>query len=207
MPNFSIDAFLKLLEDALRRELPVADGMRQVIELCERAQPHPDWAKLRALDIDADLRHLERWLHGVLAREPPAPSITGLWFGMFNPIESDQPTADLYVAGNPYDPNDPDWVCNLKWWPKGRYAGSQVMDRIYRVAYDPPKGGLGNDAEYPLCLAYGILTVGDLARRMGSALLLGGAHERTLTVGFDSGDRFLLGTVRAAGFRLQFETA
>ena len=81
------------------------------------------------------------------------------------------------------------------------------MDRIYRVAHDPSKDHLGNDAEYPLCLAYGILAVTGLARRVEPPVLLGKAHERALTVGFDSGDRFLLGTVRAASFQLQFETA
>jgi hypothetical protein len=181
MPKLSIDALLELLKDALGRALPVADGMKQVIALCERAQPHPDWGKLRKLDVDADLCHLEQWLQGVLERESPAPSITGLWFGVFNPIKEGQATADLYVAGNPYDPNNSDWVCNPKWWPDGRYAESKVMDRIYRVAHDPSEDHLGNDAEYPLCLAYGILAVTGLARRVEPPVLLGKAHERALT--------------------------
>jgi hypothetical protein len=116
-----------------------------------------------------------------------------------------RPTADLYVTGGPYDPDDLSWT-EGQWWPadlKSR-ARSSVMNSIYRLAYDPGTRGIGNDAECPLCLSYGMLAVAHLARN-ASGLLARGAAERKLVVGFNSGEPYLIGAVRARGFKPRFE--
>ncbi|WAM23338.1 hypothetical protein [Myxococcus sp. NMCA1] len=58
--------------------------------------------------------------------------------------------------------------------------------------------GLGNDAEYPLALAYAALAVRRLAQRMGPSLL-GDAAQRVLLAGFDSGDFLCIGAVQKDG--------
>src|SRR2546423_7261719 len=97
--------FIKVaLADGMR----FADAMASVIGECERRRPHPDWARLRKLEIEADLLHLERWLERLFDIDPPGGDITGLWFGMSNPGR--RPTADLYVRGGAYDAEDLAWT-------------------------------------------------------------------------------------------------
>jgi hypothetical protein len=62
---------------------------------------------------------------------------------------------------------------------------------IYRIAYRP--GGLANDAEYPLCLAYAAFAVRELLNRIDPKLVLDSVGPVGVAVGFDSGDFLLLG--------------
>ncbi|MFP2924753.1 hypothetical protein ACLESO_05955 [Pyxidicoccus sp. 3LG] len=92
---------------------------------------------------------------------------------------------------------DFDWLFKQRWGEDTPHAVSIVLGAIYEIAYGRV-GGLGNDAEYPLCLAYAALAIRHLAQRMGP-VLLGDAVERVLHVGFDSGDFFCIGAVRQSG--------
>ncbi|MFY0562692.1 hypothetical protein ACN28E_02515 [Archangium lansingense] len=196
------DAYRKI-ESLVQSGCSVAEGMAQVIEHCARERPHPDWARLRAQEWEAESSQLKHWLTHVLRTEPPPATITGWWFGLFNPVRDGEPSTDLYVAGNPYDAEDGDWPCGPRWFPEGRYAHSKVLADIHALAYagTNPESGLGNDAEYPLCLAYAALSVRTLAQRLDSKLLLGEAKERFLVVGFDSGDSMVIGRLCADGLR------
>lgn len=177
-----------------RREVPA--GMEELIAWCARHRPHRSWPALRRINWAADVKRLERWLTGVLRDQPPPATIDGLYFGLFNPTSDEgAPSADLYVAGNPYDAEDPDWICDPAWWPAARYAGSKALARLYRVAYADGASGLGNDAEYPLGLGYAVLAVGHLCRTLGETLLSGGAQRRAVATGFDSGDVLQLGAL------------
>jgi hypothetical protein len=60
------------------------------------------------------------------------------------------------------------------------------------------------NAEWPLCLTYGMLAVAHLARK-APGLLARGVAERKLVVGFNSGEPYLIGAVRARGFKPRFE--
>lgn len=163
-------------------------------------------------------------MQGVLSSDPPGASITGLWFGLFNPIRQGVPTADLYVAGSPYDSDNEEGNIPLHWRPASEEAGSPVLHGIYRIAYpdflahgdsteaakeayrEAMKRLLGNDAEYPLCLAYAALAVRWLATQLEPELLLGGATERVLVTGFDSGDYICIGALTESGLRFSSET-
>jgi hypothetical protein len=65
------------------------------------------------------------------------------------------------------------------------------MSAIYRIAYK--KGGLGNDAEYPLCLAYTALAIRELLNTVNPRMVLTAVGTVGVAVGFDSGDFLLLG--------------
>lgn len=199
MPRFDIDSFIHLLYDLLNRGAHPGQGVIEVTSFCSKATPHRDWEKFRNLSIDEDLAQLERWLRNVFTRTPPEPDITGIWFGLFNPIRDDRASADLYVAGNPYDAADPEWPVSPRWWPKGRYSDSVVLDQIYTLAYEHGDSGLQNEAEYPLVLAYTVLAVSHTLRLVGPDLILSGVPRRVIALGFDSGDRFLLGTIENTG--------
>jgi hypothetical protein len=109
-------------------------------------------------------------LDDVLSAEPPNASVTGIYFGLFNPQYDDEgPVADIYVAGGIY--GDDDWLPAVKkhWWPNGRYARSQLLAQLYRIAYESPSS-LGNNAEYPLVLGFGVLAAKHLCLAIKSKL-------------------------------------
>jgi len=198
MTSYNAVELFDEIERVVKSALPVAEGLRRVIQFCERTRPHEDWAALRALDVDADLPRLHEWLQSILRTTPPPAQTTGLWFGLFNPGFGDGGvTADLHVIGAPYSSEDHDWIFRERWGQDTPDAESAVLDAIYQRAYGS-KDGLENDAEYPLCLAYAALAIRHLAQTMGPALLRD-AEQRVLCVGFDSGDSLCIGAIRKEG--------
>ncbi len=178
---------------------PIDESMRRLIDKCSAAVAHPDWAELRQLPFE-DLAPLLAWIERPFRREPPGGDLQGLWFGLFNPVYNRAPVADIYVCGSTRflaDPHDNDWAVGPDWWPEDRYAASEMLAAIYRVAYR--EGGLGNDAEYPLCLAYGALAVRDLLHGIGASVVYEAVGSVGVAVGFDSGDFLLLGRVTGEG--------
>lgn len=184
----------------------IAESMESLIDLCEQARPHSDWDKLRALPY-ADLTTLTGWIQSPFQDEPPVRPLRGLWFGLFNPY-SDGPVADIYLCGSERfipDPDDNLWAVGPDWRPKARYAESEILKEIYRIAYcqggsaAERKGALANGAEYPLCLGYGAFAVRELLTQLDAALILGKSESLGVAVGFDSGDFVLLGMLTDHG--------
>jgi hypothetical protein len=94
-------------------------------------------------------------------------------------------------------PEDNSWAIGPDWWPEARYAHSAVLAKLYKIVYC--KDGLANDAEYPLCLAYGGLAVRELFRAADPTVFLGKSPSLGIAVGFDSGDFVLVGKLNKAG--------
>jgi hypothetical protein len=181
---------------------PVSDAMASFIARCEAAHPHPDWARLASLPY-ANLSPLVKWIQRPFREEPPARPLRGLWFGLFNPCLNGEPLADMYVSGSErFDstPGSNAWAVHPYWWPESREAASVVLAAIYRIAYRD--GGLGNYAEYPLCLGYGAFAVRELLSLVDPAPILGDSDSIGVAVGFDSGDFVLLGELRRSGLAL-----
>ena len=179
-------------------DIPAEESMLRLIEQCAKAADHPDWDEFRQIPFD-ELMGLSSWLDELLRNEPPGVCLRGLWFGIFNPIYRGEPVADMYICGSTNfndDPNDIEWAVEPEWWPANGYAGSEVLATIYRIAHR--EGGLGNDAEYPLCLAFGALAVRDLLRKKATEVfeVVGSVG---VGVGFDSGDFLLVGRVTEDG--------
>lgn len=175
------------------------ESMDRIIAKCAKGHPHDDWEKLAALPYD-DLDDLREWAEKPFREEPPKNKLAGLWFGLFNPVYSGKPVADIYVCGSTrfdVSPGDNSWAVGPDWWPESRYAHSAVLAKLYKIAYR--KDGLANDAEYPLCLAYGGLAVRDLLRDADPSVFLGRSPSLGIAVGFDSGDFVLVGKLTKAG--------
>ena len=194
--------------DEFARRRPIADSMGALIAQCEAAQPHPDWAKLRALPY-ADLLPLIDWIQKPFREEPSPVLLRGLWFGLFNPCPDGRtPVSDIYVCGSERfepDHDDNSWAVSPDWWPEARYASSSVLAEIYRIAYrqgarvGEQKGCLGNDAEYPLCLGYGAFAMREVLTVVKASQILGESDSLGIAVGFDSGDFILLGELTRDG--------
>ncbi len=175
--------------------------MNAVIDACKSLRPHPSWQNLRNLPYD-DLTELREWICRPFLEEPLPASITGLWFGLFNPIYDGEAVADLYVSGSSkFEANESDgeWATETTWWPTNRYSHSAVLAEIFRIAYS--KNGLGNEAEYPLRLAYASLAVKRLLNEVGPSLVAWTNRVIGIAVGFDSGDFILLGQASRHGLR------
>jgi hypothetical protein len=184
-------------EIASRRSL--RESMDRVIAKCSKGHPHHDWEKLRALPYE-DLDDLREWIEKPFRLEPSKKKLKGLWFGLFNPVYERDPVADIYVCGSTrFDPSpvDNSWAVGPDWWPENRYARSSVLARVYKIAYR--KDGLGNNADYPLCLAYGGLSVRELLRACEPSMILGSSGSLGVAVGFDSGDFVLVGEMTRQG--------
>jgi len=190
------------IENLLCVDLSISTGMVSIIEACEPYFPHDDWEKLRLLDYE-NTAGIEGWLRELFQRDPLPPETRGLWFGLFNPFnDHHELTADLYVVGSPVFWEDDmccQWACDPHYVPVGRYARSTVLDAVYRIGYDR-EGGLRDRVEYPLCLAYGALTVKHFFSHAEPHQILGEAEEVGVAVGFDEGDCLVLGNLTHDGF-------
>lgn len=197
MRSYNVGKLFSEIESVVKSKLSVAEGFQRVIQFCAREVPHPDWAPLHALDVDGDASHLREWLETIMHATSPPAEVTGLWFGLFNPIVDGRPTADVRVIGAPYSSEDPDWIFRERWGQGTPRAGSAVLDAVLQIAYGR-EDSLGIDAEYPLCLVYAALAIRQLAQSMGPELLRD-AEQRVLNVGFDSGDFICIGALRHEG--------
>ncbi len=192
----SIHRFI-VKEIASKRSL--RESMDRVIAKCAKARPHGDCEKFAALPYE-NLDGLREWIERPFREEPSKKKLAGLWFGLFNPVYSRKPVADIYVCGSTrFDPSpeDDSWAVDADWWPEDRYAHSVILAKLYKIAHR--KGGLANDAEYPLCLAFGGLAVRELLRAGDPSVFLGKSPSLGVAVGFDSGDFVLVGKLTKAG--------
>jgi len=199
---------LKRIRQLVRKPTAVRAGMLDLLRLCAKAVPSPVWSRFRKLDFERDQQSLSTWLRKLLKSEPPPTSITGLCFGLFNPILKDgKPTSCLYLAGSERFERrlkNPDWACDPEYFPEGRYSSSKVLTKIYRDAnaaiYSDANvpAEVGAQAELALCLGYSCLVVADWCRGPLRPALFGDAPLRGVAVGFDSGDLVLIDVLRSA---------
>lgn len=193
-------AFFELLEKQVHSDVSIQTGIENIISFCSSENSHDDWNKLGSFDYQ-ETEELDIGIRELFKNDPPADTTAGLWFGIFNPVdENDQTVADFYVSGSDRfdpDPEDNSWAVGPDWWPENRYANSRILSAIYRIAYS--EGGLGNDAEYPLCLAYTCLVVRDLLNHNSDLICRCSKQHMGVAAGFDSGDFLLLGKLTRQG--------
>jgi hypothetical protein len=203
------------VEKVVKSGCTVPEGMSTIVEICAAGRPHADWGRFAKLDFTADLEHLRSWLMDVFS-DPPGEDDDGVWFGLFNPTYDREAAADMHVYASPYDAESSgEWASEVSWSPSDDCSRSRVLKRIFDIAYagegfsfgaenpaEDSEEPLGNDAEYPLCLAYAALAVRYLATELHPLLFLANAVRRLLFVGFDSGDYICIGALTEGG--LQF---
>lgn len=187
----------------------VGDGVRSVIDICERESAHPDWAALRAIDWTADAEALRVWFDRVLAAEPPEAPLRGLYFALCQPMmDSGGVTTDMQCVGTAeYDANDRslEWLFSRHYFPEA-YAESAALHQLYGIAYgtyspvEQVDGVLGNDAEWPVGLAYAVLAARMIleCRSVSESPATAGAVG--VAAGWGGGDMVLIGELTEVGF-------
>jgi hypothetical protein len=190
------DAMRTVVELA-RRGSDASVLMTTAIGLCRNISAAAVWEQIAAIDWDADREHCRRWILALLDVETPGPSITGLWFGIFNPVRDGHIGSDFYVMGSSSYPSD-DWMLESAWTPARRYAHSPAQAEIYRLAAQGGADALAV-ADYILTFAHAASRVNDFVGHLDRALMLGGAAARGVAVGHDSGDAVFLGELTSTG--------
>jgi hypothetical protein len=196
-------AIFAKIQELVASDRAVGACMGEIVTICSRDVPHADWPRLSALDYDRDVASLTSWVAGVFERQPAPFPIQGLWIGLCNPSENGKVWADMYVgsvAQYAADDEELSWLWKGKrHYPEDAYAHSASLRSIYQIGYDGG-GGLGNNAEWPLCLAFGAFAVRSLLRGKTTRLVASIAPRIGVAVGFDSGDMLKVGELTNKGF-------
>lgn len=194
--DFDVDEFSALLNRLIRERVPIRTGMDAVIEQGSRSLPHKDWDRIRAVAWEKEVALIAAWLIVTLVKEPAPFPIRGLWFGICNVTYGDDPMSmDLFLgAMAQWDPADQDcqWVHGKqRHFPANGYLRSKVLAEVYAIANED--GGLGNDAEYPVCLAFAALAVMNMTQKVWMGRVLDIKVPVGIAVGFDGGDVMRVG--------------
>lgn len=94
--------FFDLVFAAIERSVLESDpelAIGSVLDVCEAAQPHPDWAVLRRLPFATEIGGpLSATVANAFATDPPSHQQLYLWFGMYDDVDDPQQVA-MYVSG------------------------------------------------------------------------------------------------------------
>jgi hypothetical protein len=168
----------------LMLEMSASEFMNAAINLGERQTNATGWDAFRDLSYETELEKGSSFFLEVVDREPPAKPLTGFGVEIAYPSHDGETTADLWLTGgSEYRPNDETWLDVQEYSPRDNAARSDVLATIYRLAYTP--GGLGNAADYTLCLAWAAYLSRVCARRY---LRISRRETVGLRVGFGGGD-------------------
>ncbi len=171
-----------------------------MISRCAAEVDDPAWEAISTIDFEAAWQRDERWFDDLVTDEPPDPAVTGIWFGIFNPVYVDDlVVSDFYAAGSTHFGSDPEWMCQLDWWPDRRYAHSEAQEKIYRLG-SQGSAEAGHLADYVVTFSHAALTVRRLVERPAAINALARDSGLAIAVGHDSGDGVLLGTLTTKGF-------
>jgi hypothetical protein len=207
--GLDVSTIFAKIEELSASDRSVSACMIEIINICSRNVPHSDWSRLSALDYDGDVATLASWISGVFERKPAPFSIQGLWFGLCNLGNAEKEWADMYVgAVSQYEPDDEElnWLrAERRHYPEDAYANSVSLRSICEIGYGRTDG-LGNSAEWPLCLAFGAFSVRTLLRVQTTRLVASTAPRVGVAVGFDGGDMLKLGELTDNGFEMTFKT-
>lgn len=180
--------------ELLSKDIGPTEFMAAAIDLGKRLTKAEGWDAFRDLPFENELSERSSFFLDVVTREPPTAPLVGFYAGISYPSRRGETVADLHLMGSDtYHPNEEEWFAFVNYTPKDSFAHSKILASIYRMAYVP--GGLGNAADFTLCLAWGTY----LARACARHYL---AEVRSdfigVRAGFDSGDWIDLGWVRPA---------
>lgn len=177
--------------ELLRQDLGPDEFMSAAIDLGASQTGPAGWDAFRALAYEEELEKRSSFFVDVISRNPPGAPLAGLYGEIAYPSRGGKTVADVDVTGSDtYEPDDEEWFGSITYTPRDSLAGSEVLAKIYEMAYLP--GGLGNAADYTLCLAWGAYLSRACARRF---VLETGSDRIGLRVGFSGGDWIELGWV------------
>jgi hypothetical protein len=187
------------LVTALREGANAPSLYSQTLSLCREFVSSEDWDQFESVGISGESRRLRSWINRIFTLEPPPSSIDAILFGISDGYSGGVLLTDLELSGWSGFP-EPDAVLNRSWWPASGRAESECFAQIARLT--PVLGEeVRRVASYLLPLAVALGSVKDALDGVSYDLVLGGAPERGIAVGFVEGDMLLLGVISNEGLR------
>lgn len=187
-----IDAkLLKRIETICSESMTPEVGFFELLKICKEKFPAARWETFEDLKIKPDLDKLIDWIVGLLKTELPTRILKGIWFGLFQSNVEGIEMWELYVGGTEISPKqDCDWMSKISkgWWPRQRYANSNVLIEISKKLANL-KVEERQYAEYLLVLGYSGLVVRQIIQKTNFVDLLStGSNQLSIHIGFDEGD-------------------
>ena len=193
---------LPMIERVAKSATSITEGMHSLLEYFKDQIEDKQYSDLRGLAWESDCEQLQTYFVEVLRKEPPSKTVDGLYFGLYNPIDSQgQVSCDIGVFGVSgifeQSASDEEEDGEVYLAEEGEVLSS-ILAEIYRRSRG--RRALSAELANGLSLAYAALVALRICREDPAALLSGGARERAVVVGFDEGDCLFLGTVGPKGF-------
>lgn len=178
------------LSEAFDGVVAIAKGAKNVDAgmsdlLAYLAEGAGDFLKVvQSADVAADVETIRRQLITLVQSEPPPDDVDVLYFGLFDAVDQDGNEAiRYYVAGvHGYNSDDPETLCDPKWWPAERYLESETLCAVKAAELSAARG---NEDARELIAYAGQLGVALLVSKFAS---IGVFSLNRCVVGFDSGD-------------------
>ena len=180
-----------------------------MIDLCEHAMPHDDWASIRRIDFSAGLPKLKSWCQRTLSDDPPKEPIRGMYFSLCHPCDErrDHVYLDLEMVGtSSYSRQDTklEWLFSRNYFPR-EYAKSRELDELYGIAHrshslDTQVQGALTDAEYPIGLLFSVIATRLIFDEKKVPDLPTDSKAVGIVAGWGDGDLVRIGEVTNLGF-------
>jgi hypothetical protein len=205
--DIDVIKFYEVLEKEIRVSTDFPSSMIKLLDWSAKEAPHPDWAKLKKLDFDAEFTAAKNWLPKILKKSPCPFPVRGAYFGLGEFSNDDGiEWSDLYFGlMAECDPTDSEskWLwCESRHYPENSYLKSKALKKggllCNRESDDET---LGNDGNMCLSLAFAALLLRHLLDEKAFKTL-GGNKPIGVVTGFDSGDMFRLGEITQQGLSL-----
>ena len=142
---------------------------------------------LRRVSAEAEAQIIAGQLRTIVERNPIPPSVTFLYFGLFGAVRlgAGEEAAGFYVAGGSSSDAEPtiDRPGDLVYSPLDRYLESPLLERVKAEALHA--GEDYNSYDYALMFGAAAIRAKFAMREL--------RLNQTLLVGFDSGDKAIVG--------------
>lgn len=170
-------------------ENPIRQRINKIIEICKNNMPDPRWDKLYEFEWDTIVEQFESFFTRQI-EEIKKAQINGLYFGITTvSLINDENSFALEIGGTNkcnFEDKEFNWIHDLNW--RGNAIISNALYQIYKYANE--ENGLGNDIEWPFCLAVSVFGVSEMMKRVEAYKLI--ENRINIVVGFHDGDMLLL---------------
>lgn len=157
-----------------------------MMTLLEKLAPN---SPLDDLPWEADAERLRWWLFENLEECPPPESADQFWFRLYTIEWRDRiDSCDLELTGGEESDRFDVPLQELTWKPSNPLLGSVILPRLAR------------SGSPQLCIAYSVLALQSAVDGIDESVLLGSAHSRGFSVGFENGPGVYLGRFDGEGW-------
>lgn len=179
--------------------VPPDEGVLGLIDHALRLRAGLDGDQLRSAPWATDAEGVRRWLLAIFQHEPPPPSVSGLWFGLFTGVFDDGSVGTVLALSGCGRHPAPRWFeGEMTWVPAESEAPSSVLR-----SFAPDDEDEDAIVEQVVVQGYAALAVCAALR----ALPPHAGRPLAVAFGFNAGDPLLLGHLDTTGWHGELRVA